>query len=238
VPALGARDLGAGYTDGAWPDAAALAARFPHNRILRITTSPADNEGDGLDVEKGDARPADLPGWLTRRRAAGAPFLWGYCPLTLWQACKDACAAAGVREPEAWWVAEWNGDPTIPTGATAKQYLSGAYDTSSVLDFIPGFDTPGALVPPAIDPPAVLSAPLVDWHLLAGFPTGAWLLTQDGAVYTLGAAPYHGGANGQGYFTGRQAARFGTLTAAEVAAGKAYVILDSEGERYAFPAGA
>src|SRR5579863_8375936 len=116
-------DLYAGYDDGNWPDAAALQLRFPNKRVLRITVSPADNEGDVLDVEKGDASPADLPGWLIRRRATGGGPYWAYTSQSQWQTCQAACAFFNVAQP-LWWIANWDNDPTIPAGASAKQYQS------------------------------------------------------------------------------------------------------------------
>jgi peptidoglycan hydrolase-like protein with peptidoglycan-binding domain len=61
----------AGYIDGRWQTAAALAARFPNARHLSIAVSAADDAGC-LDVENGDATPADVPGWYERQRAKGA----------------------------------------------------------------------------------------------------------------------------------------------------------------------
>lgn len=68
-------------------------------------------------------------------------------------------------------------------------------------------------------------------------PTGgAWLLGVSGAIYAVGGAPYHGGANGKPYFANRTAADFAELTPAETAAGKSYVILSRQaGGRYAYP---
>lgn len=134
-------DWYAGYDDGHWPDADSLQQRFPNKRILRVTVNPQDIVGDVLDVEQGDARPEDLPGWLVRRRAISpGQLFWGYCSLSLWQACRDQLRLASVREP-LWWIAHYDNDPTIPVGAQAKQYQStGDYDISSVLDWIPRFD--------------------------------------------------------------------------------------------------
>jgi len=102
--------------------------------------------------------------------------------------------------------------------------------------YLAGGAAPAVTVPPAIYPSPTLTAPLVDWHMTGFFPAGALLLTQDGAIWTLGNAQYAGGANTLPAFAGRTAARFGALTDAEVAAKKLYVVLDTVAERYAFPA--
>ena len=141
-------DLYAGYDDGRYMDADALRARFPGTPVLAVTVFPWDNEGDVLDVERGDANPVDLPGWLTRRRATGPGPFWGYCSADTWPACIQACQTARVAEP-LWWIAHYDNDPTIPAGATAKQYQSTAgYDLSSVVDYIAGLDPPPTPVAP------------------------------------------------------------------------------------------
>ena len=85
-------EMVAGYIDGPASQWSAEAwARFPHAVKVRITVNPADNEGDVLDVEQGDANPADAPGWIRRRHAAGAPFVTIYCnrsTLPAVQACR------------------------------------------------------------------------------------------------------------------------------------------------------
>lgn len=56
------------YTDGRFKNGAAAAARFPHAQLVGIAVSPAD-DADVLDVENGDAKIADVYGWLTRQIA-------------------------------------------------------------------------------------------------------------------------------------------------------------------------
>jgi len=60
----------AGYVDGAFQTMTELAARFPHALRLSIAVSPA-HDADCLDVETGDASPAEVPGWYDRQRARG-----------------------------------------------------------------------------------------------------------------------------------------------------------------------
>jgi hypothetical protein len=60
----------AGYVDGAWPTYAQLAARHPHARLLSIAVSAA-HDADCLDIETGDATPADAVLWWERQRGRG-----------------------------------------------------------------------------------------------------------------------------------------------------------------------
>jgi hypothetical protein len=64
-------DFAAGYVNGKWPTARELAARYPHAQILTIAVTSGADAG-ALDIETGDATPADAPGWHKRQRARGA----------------------------------------------------------------------------------------------------------------------------------------------------------------------
>jgi hypothetical protein len=179
VPAGG--DLYLGYDDGAWPDAAALAARFPDVPVVRMTTSPRDNEGDGLDVEKGDANPVDGPPWLVRRRASGCWWAFLYCNSSTWPSVEAAVAAAGLTGVR-YGIAQYDNDPTIPAdwiarGCVFKQYAGGptaSYDISSVLDVWPGIDRP--ITPPQEASMNVTLGPNGELYIAAASPANHLLL--------------------------------------------------------------
>jgi len=121
-------------------------ALFPDAVKVQIVKKATTNAGHVLDVEPGDATPSEAPGWVKMRRAAGAdPTV--YCNASTWPTVRAAFQAAGVAEPH-WWIAHYDGDPTIPAGAVAKQYrgdVAPGYDVSSVVDYWPGVDpAPGA----------------------------------------------------------------------------------------------
>lgn len=132
-------DLYAGYVDGRWPDAAAIAERFPGKPVVRIATSTSTNDGVVGDGPPDNGTWAQWVAWTVRRRAAGAdPTV--YTNASSWSAGIQAFKDAGVAQPH-WWIAHYDGDPTIPAGAVSKQYASNAsYDTSSVADYWPGVD--------------------------------------------------------------------------------------------------
>jgi hypothetical protein len=129
----------AGYVDGHYANLAAMRARFPHALIVPIAVRASTNDGLVLDIETGDATPAEGPGWVTMRRAAGEdPSV--YCNTSTWPAVKAAFASAGVTPPH-YWVAQYDGNPAIPAGAVAKQYSNpGPFDISAVADHWPGID--------------------------------------------------------------------------------------------------
>lgn len=93
-----------------------------------------------------------------------------------------------------------------------------------------GYDYPGGgniiSTGPEFNPPVTLRI-VADLRAPEG---GIWILQEDGAIFTFGAAEFHGGANGKDYFAGRKAAQ---LEAATLPDGKnGYVIIASSGERY------
>lgn len=137
-------DLVAGYIDGVprWP--AAAWDRFPGSVHVRIALDPATNDGHVLDVENGAANPDQAPGWVMRRRAAGAdPTV--YCNLSLWPTVREQFAAAGVPEPH-WWIAAYPGiGENLYPGTVAHQYANplnsgGHLDLTVVADHWPGVD--------------------------------------------------------------------------------------------------
>lgn len=75
----------AGYVDGAWPTAPALAVRFPHAKLLTIATSP-EHDAEALDIEAGDATPSDAPGWHQRQKARGIARPCLYASVSVMQA--------------------------------------------------------------------------------------------------------------------------------------------------------
>ena len=171
----------AGYVGGRWPDAAALAARFPNALVVTIAVS-ASERARCLDVENGDATPQQAPGWAQEQRAAGEPWPWVYMNEATWPAVRAAFAAAGVADP-LWFVAQYDGDPVLAGDQIAKQYQDvGPYDQSVVADYVPGLD-------PAPDPAPPI--PLED--------TMAWLIsvspdpTQPGTSGTTGIFTVDGG---------------------------------------------
>lgn len=134
-------------------------ARFANSTKVKITPSAAVF-GLGvhmLDVEPGDATPAQAPGWVVNSRRAGQdPTV--YCALSEWAAVQAAMNAANVPHPN-YVIAHYDGDPTtMPTlngiVAVGKQYLSTArYDLTAVPGYWPGVD-PAPTVPTEEDMPS------------------------------------------------------------------------------------
>jgi hypothetical protein len=137
----------AGYVDGHYANMPLITDRFPGALHVPIAVRPSTDNGLVLDVETGDATPAEAPGWVTMRRNAGVdPTV--YCNSSTWGAVKQAFADAGVPQPH-YWIAQYDNNPAIPAGAIAKQYGgNNAYDVSSVADTWPGLDNAGDTMTP------------------------------------------------------------------------------------------
>jgi hypothetical protein len=142
--------LVAGYVDGEFAWSPEDWARFPNSTHVRIACFATTNDGEVLDVEPGNATPAESVDWVLMRRQAGAdPTV--YMNTSTWPAVRAAFQARDVQEPH-YWVAQYDGIAILPAGAIAKQYYnsdSAGYDLSVVADYWPGVD----------EPPAPASAP-------------------------------------------------------------------------------
>lgn len=133
-------DLYAGYVNGRYANMAQIERRFPDSKVIGISVTVANN-GTVLDVEKGDATPAQAPAWVQMRRQAGI-IPWVYCSESVWPAVQQAFSAQGIAPP-LYWIAAYPGPgPVLYPGSIAHQWADqGLYDESVVADFIPGIDT-------------------------------------------------------------------------------------------------
>lgn len=131
----------AGYVDGEFAWSAADWARFPNSVKVRIAVFSETNDGEVLDVEPGNATPAQSVDWVLMRRAAGVdPTV--YMNTSTWPTVRAAFRARGVAEPH-YWVAQYDGVASVPAGALGKQYFNNnaaGYDLSVVADYWPGID--------------------------------------------------------------------------------------------------
>lgn len=124
----------AGYVDGfyRWTDAG--WNRFPNAIKIRIAVSAWTNDGDVLDVETGDATPAQARGWIRNRQAAGIFKPTVYCNRSTRPAVEAACSGLNFDL----WIATLDGTQDIP-GTVAVQYAGSSittqnYDVSVVTD--------------------------------------------------------------------------------------------------------
>jgi hypothetical protein len=128
-----------GYGDGEFVWSAADWARFPASIVPLSIVTNAANQGDVLDVERGDATPAEVPGWVLHfdRPARRRPTI--YSSRWTWPAVRQALHDAGLEAVLIdWWAATLDGTTDVP-GAVAVQAFGSAmtgghYDESVILD--------------------------------------------------------------------------------------------------------
>jgi len=170
------------YCDGIYAvSEATVRARFPTQPLIRIAVFGQTNDGNALDVERGDATPSEAPQWVKWRHAAGIPQPWVYVNRSNRSTVENALIQEGiVSDQVALWVATLDGTQTVPAGpypVAAVQYANslssgGHYDLSIVNDqFGPGGGTIGGYK---------------DMPLLLQHSPGAGALA--GAVYLCDAA--------------------------------------------------
>lgn len=101
----------AGYVDGAYVTAPELAERFPNAHLLTIAVS-AEHDADALDVEAGDATPADIPAWYERQRARGVEKPCIYAEASAMQLSVVPLVKDGTlpRASVRLWSAHWAGE--------------------------------------------------------------------------------------------------------------------------------
>lgn len=182
-----------GYVDGlyAWSDAD--WNRFPATTVkVHIVVKASTNRGDVLDIERGDATPAQGPVWVMLRRGSGYPCPTLYCSRSDVPAVKAACKAAGLVFGTDWklWIADYTGEPhSCNLGESAVQYASpghgagGHYDLSCVFDNAWPFPPPTTYIPPT---GAVRRMDYVVSCLDHGHSTAQFLWRCDGTVLALG----------------------------------------------------
>lgn len=142
----------AGYANGQFAWRASDWALFPAASKLGIDV---DNQGVGgcLDIEKGDATPADAPGWVARRHAAGINRPWLYMNRSTWEDVHDVLVRSNLPENSwGYWVADWTGEPhelalVDGTRADAVQYANpdtsgGHFDLSAIYGPLPAVGAP------------------------------------------------------------------------------------------------
>jgi peptidoglycan hydrolase-like protein with peptidoglycan-binding domain len=102
------------YVGGRWPTARDVPSRFPRARMLTIAVN-AGEDADTLDVEQGDATPADVPAWWDRQRKHGPARPVIYASASVMEAGIVPLIRSGriPRGSVRLWSAHYTGSPHI-----------------------------------------------------------------------------------------------------------------------------
>jgi hypothetical protein len=111
--------------------------RFRGKLHILVATQAYVDLGDVLDVETGDATPAQAPGWIRMRRAAGYHRPTIYCSASVIPAVRKATGSLQLGVDYDIWAASWSGGPHQVPGCALTQYYnepSQAYDLTVIYD--------------------------------------------------------------------------------------------------------
>lgn len=89
----------AGYVGGHWATWTELKAKFPLKKLLSIAVN-ASEDAACLDVENGDAVPADVPAWVQRQQRRGIKRPVVYSSVSEWPAIFSVLKAHGIKRSQ------------------------------------------------------------------------------------------------------------------------------------------
>lgn len=115
------------YVDGAFAETeAAVRARCPKARQATVTVTGRDLSANMIDCELGDVDPNGAARWAAAKRAADKGFPTIYCEDSQHPQVIAACKQRGMTLHTHYklFIANYDGDPTIPAYAVGKQYRS------------------------------------------------------------------------------------------------------------------
>jgi hypothetical protein len=120
------------YADGSY---AASPAQLHGRHVLWIDTNGSDPKANALDVEPGDATPAQAATWAAAHLHAhpASPAII-YTMRSDWPAAQQAIAGlpGWMQHQVRWWIADPTGVPHIVPGANATQwYWGSSYDITT-----------------------------------------------------------------------------------------------------------
>jgi hypothetical protein len=112
----------AGYVNGAFENFNELVRRFPHAKHLSIAVS-SSHDAHCLDIENGDATPADAPGWVRRQHARGIKRPVVYANTSTIGIVVNALTHDDIKRDEYLvWTAHYTDTPHIEPGSDATQW--------------------------------------------------------------------------------------------------------------------
>jgi hypothetical protein len=130
---LPANQPAAVYADGAY--AASSSEMSGHHSVLWIDTNGSDPNANALDVEPGDATPADAATWVQAHLSAQPHSVAIiYTMRSDWSAVQDAVGGLPSWEQShvRYWIADPTGVPHVVPGSSATQwYWGSSYDIST-----------------------------------------------------------------------------------------------------------
>jgi hypothetical protein len=163
VSASGMPDDGAFYcfySAGAFANGTAVKADHPSKLYLGITPTLSNVAGaDCLDIENGDATPADAPSFVKSAQPPNLNLPALYASESNIAAINSACSAAGIsRDKYYLFQADWNDADSLPAGVDIAQYENTPeYDKDIAASYVFKGSTP-PIPPTPPKPPVVVTS--------------------------------------------------------------------------------
>ena len=150
----------AGYADGTYAWSQAEWDLFPHADHVTIAVRASFNGGDVLDVENGDATPAQAAGWIRMRHAAGLFRPTVYCSLSVVPDVRRETGSLILGADYDIWVAHYDNSPAEPAvpGLPPARFAAKQYRARADCDISVVYDTAWPHRSPA-HPAPVIGAP-------------------------------------------------------------------------------
>ena len=137
------------YSTGSFANGTAVKADHPDKKYIGITPTISDIAGaDCLDIENGDATPADAPTFVKNADPSSLNLPMLYASESNVAAVISACTAAGIARDKYYiFQALWNGVAAVPAGVDAAQYQNTpGYDNDIALSYVFKGSTPTPVV--------------------------------------------------------------------------------------------
>lgn len=126
----------AGYDNGRYAWSPEQWALFPGADHVHISVTASADTGDVLDVETGDATPAQARGWIEMRHAAGLYRPTVYCSKGVVPEVRAATGSLILGKDYDIWVAWYTSatPPPVPPGLPAAQFAAWQYEATTGYD--------------------------------------------------------------------------------------------------------
>lgn len=112
----------AGYVNGSFANFNEMVKAFPHAKHLSIAVS-SGQDAHCLDIETGDATPADAPGWVRRQHTRGIKRPVVYANTSTMPAVIAALTNDDIKRSEYLvWTAHYTNTPHIEPESDATQF--------------------------------------------------------------------------------------------------------------------
>jgi hypothetical protein len=162
----------AGYVGGFWPTYLRLVQMFPRAYHLSIAVNSGE-DGECLDIERGDATPGDAPVWVRRQLARGVRRPVLYASVSSMGEVVAALESDGIQRSEVrLWTAHYSGYSHLCGAENCGYGLRASADATQWTDRALGRNLDESLCSDSFfgPPPPPPDPHHYDWYPVGPFP--------------------------------------------------------------------